>query len=381
MSKIRVLIVDDAVVVRRILTDVLTSDPDIEVAGIAANGQIALQKIQQLAPDLVTMDVEMPTMNGVETVRAIRKTHPKLPVIMFSTLTARGAEATLDALAAGATDYVTKPANVGSVSVAMERIREQLIPKIKGQFGHKAAAGPAPIAAAAAHDTSKPAAASALRTPLVRGPVKIIAIGTSTGGPNALAEVIPKFPASLPVPVVIVQHMPPIFTKLLASRLSSQGKFPVKEAVHGDRLEPGRGYIAPGDFHMALEKRADGVHVVLHQEAPENSCRPAVDVLFRSVAEIYGGSTLGVILTGMGQDGLRGCTTVKDAGGRVLAQDEPTSVVWGMPGFVAKAGLADKVLPLGDVAEEIVRITTLSGSFPMRTSTTTAARTASAPAA
>ena len=356
MSKIRILIVDDAVVVRRILTDVLSTDPEIEVAGIAANGQIALAKIQQLVPDLITLDVEMPVMDGIQTVREIRKTYPKLPVIMFSTLTARGAGATLDALAAGANDYVTKPANVGSVSEAMERIRRQLIPKIKTLCGRM-------------HPTEDPGAERAHRpaapipgatVPLLSLKVRvdIVAIGTSTGGPNALAEVIPELPADLPVPVVIVQHMPPIFTKLLAERLAGQWKCPVKEAEVGDRLEPGRAYIAPGNFHMVLERRADGVYTNLNQDPPENSCRPSVDVMLRSVAQVYRSNSLAVILTGMGQDGLRGCTRIREVGGRVLIQDEATSVVWGMPGYVAKAGLAEKTVPLGQIAPEIVRVVT-----------------------
>ncbi len=355
MSKIRVLIVDDAVVVRRILTDVLSADPEIEVVGIAANGQIALAKVQQLAPDLITLDVEMPVMDGLETVKALRKTNPKLPVIMFSTLTARGAEATLDALAGGANDYVTKPANVGSVSVAMERIREQLIPKIKAlccKMGNASLSGAKPSIA------NVNGARSTTNFPIGRQRVEIVAIGSSTGGPNALADVIPKLPADLPVPVLVVQHMPPIFTKLLADRLAAQWKCPVKEVEAGDRLDPGRGYIAPGNFHVTLERRPDGVYAKLNQDAPENSCRPAVDVMMRSVAEIFGGRSLGVILTGMGQDGLRGCTSIRQAGGRVLAQDEASSVVWGMPGFVGKAGLAEKIVPLDRMASEITQIVT-----------------------
>jgi two-component system chemotaxis response regulator CheB len=317
LSKIRVLIVDDAVVVRRILTDVLATDPDIEVAGIAANGQIALQKIPQLNPDLVTLDVEMPIMDGVETVRAIRKLYAKLPVIMFSTLTARGGEATLDALAAGASDYVTKPANVGSVSVAMERIREQLIPKIKAHFGNRQ-----PVAVAknpaAGSPPPPPMQMSVPRAASSNQRVEVVAIGSSTGGPNALADVIPQLPRDLAVPIVVVQHMPPIFTKLLANRLAAQWKCPVKEAEQGDRLEPGHAYIAPGNYHMKLEKRAAGVYLALNQDHPENSCRPAVDVMMRSVAAVYGANTLAVILTGMGQDGLRGCTAIRDAGGRII---------------------------------------------------------------
>jgi two-component system chemotaxis response regulator CheB len=363
VSKIRVLIVDDAVVVRRILTDVLATDPELEVAGIAANGQIALQKIQQLNPDLVTMDVEMPSLNGVETVRALRKLYPKLPVIMFSTLTARGAEATLDALAAGANDYVTKPANVGSVSVAMERIREQLIPKIKAHCrrGKPMASEGAPLASVSPYIP---------RFSSKTGRVEVVAIGSSTGGPNALADVIPKLPRDMPVPLLVVQHMPAIFTKLLADRLAVQWKSPVTEACAGDRLEPGRAYIAPGNYHMTLEKRVDGIYLGLNQETPENSCRPAVDVMLRSVASIYGSTALAVILTGMGQDGLRGCKAIREAGGQVLVQDEASSVVWGMPGFVAKAGLAEKILPLNEIAGEIERSVNLLR--PMRSRSTAA---------
>ena len=352
MKKIRVLVVDDAVVVRRILTDVLSGDPEIEIAGIAANGQIALATLPQVNPDLVTLDMEMPVMGGLETLRALRKTHAKLPVIMFSTLTERGAAATLDALSAGANDYVTKPANVGSVSIAMDRIREELIPKIKALCAvfQQAAARrslPSALSATPYKPFPRPATAGAR--------IEIVGIGASTGGPNALADVIPKLPRNLQVPVVITQHMPPIFTKLLAERLASHWGGPVKEAQVDDRLEPGHIFIAPGNYHMVLERRADGVYINLNQNPTENSCRPAVDVMLRSVASVYGCKSLAVILTGMGRDGFHGCTAVRDAGGRVLAQDEATSVVWGMPGFVARGGLAEKILPLPQIATEIQR--------------------------
>lgn len=354
MRKIRILVVDDSVVIRRMVADALTADPALEVAGSAANGRIALSKIPQINPDLITMDIEMPEMDGLEALRELRKTYPKLPVIMFSTLTERGAAATLDALAYGANDYVTKPSNVGSATAALERIREQLIPKIKAHcplaaaISLKPAAGlPTPAAAARPLPKFEPRSAAA--------PAEIVAIGVSTGGPNALAEVIPQFPASLPVPVVIVQHMPPVFTKLLAERLSARSHIRVEEGQPGQILEPGRAWVAPGDYHMAVERGKTGVHLITHQQPPENSVRPAVDVLFRSVAEVYGPRALGVVMTGMGQDGLRGSECIREAGGRVLAQDEATSVVWGMPGFVAQAGLAEKVLPLNQIAAEIVQ--------------------------
>jgi len=361
MRKIRILVVDDAVVVRKLLTDVLSEDPEIEIAGIAANGNIALAKIPQVNPDLITLDVEMPELNGLETLVEIRKTYPKLPVIMFSTLTERGANATLEALALGATDYVTKPANVGSVSMAMQKIREELTPKIKLFCG--SVLSPPPLKAI---QTIVPKPPPSFKTagglpfptakPLAGAEcVDIVAIGISTGGPNALAEMIPALPGNFPVPIVIVQHMPEYFTKLLAQRLDSKSALQVHEGQPGDILQPGHAWLAPGNYHMVLEQKGKGVQVQTNQDPPENSCRPAVDVLFRSVVKIYGNRMLGVIMTGMGHDGLLGCQHVRGAGGQVVIQDEPTSVVWGMPGFVAKAGLQDKVLPLDQLAPELVR--------------------------
>ena len=339
MPKTRVLVVDDAVVFRRLVAEALSADPAIEVVGTAANGKIGLAKLTQVNPDLVILDVEMPEMDGLATLREIRKTHPKLPVIMFSALTERGAAATLDALALGATDYFAKPA-AGGLEGSLRVIREELIPEIKALCG-KAAEPVAPVAAA----------------PVSRGwaPVEVVAIATSTGGPNALAEVFAGLPADLPVPVVIVQHMPPMFTRLLAERLSAQHAVKVEEGRPGGPLRPGHAWIAPGDFHMAVARDGTLVRVMLNQDPPENSCRPAADVLFRSAARTFGPNALAVVLTGMGQDGLRGCEAIRGAGGQVIVQDDATSVVWGMPGFVAKAGLADRVLPLGLIAPEIVR--------------------------
>jgi two-component system chemotaxis response regulator CheB len=345
------MVVDDAVVMRKMITEVIGRDPHIEVAGTAANGRIALQKIPQLNPDLVTLDVEMPEMDGLETLAEIRKEYPKLPVIMFSTLTAKGAVTTLEALSRGATDYVTKPANVGSVAEGIQRLETELVPKIKAHCRHLRAdlppgdhtqfvsrLRPAPL----------PPRAGARA-------VELVCIGTSTGGPNALAEVFRQFPANFPLPLVIVQHMPPMFTALLADRLGAHSPVRFHEGQHGQVIEPGHAYIAPGGKHMEVHREGSRTILQLNSGPPENSCRPAVDVLFRSVAAAYGGAALGVILTGMGQDGLRGCQLLREAGAQVLAQDEKTSVVWGMPGCVAQAGLADAVLPLERVREEIVR--------------------------
>jgi two-component system chemotaxis response regulator CheB len=342
MGKIRVLIVDDSAVIRRVVMEELAADPEIEVVGTAANGRIALAKLTQVSPDLVTLDVEMPELGGLETLALLRKDFPRLPVIMFSALTERGASATLDALALGATDYFTKPSGAGSVEDSRRVLREELLPAIKAICAPK----------------KTPAFAAPLPPPVAPGPngkVEVVAIGVSTGGPNALAEVFRALPAALPVPILVVQHMPPMFTRLLAERLTAHSKIPTEEAQNGAVLQPGRAYVAPGDYHMRAVRVGLQVRLLVNQDPPENSCRPAADPLFRSVAQVFGASTLAVVLTGMGQDGLRGCEAVRAAGGQILAQDEATSVVWGMPGYVARAGLADKVLPLSLIGGEVAR--------------------------
>lgn len=343
MAKIRVLVVDDAVVFRRLVSEELAADPAIEVVGTAANGKIALAKMTQVNPDLVILDVEMPEMDGLTALREIRKIYPKLPVIMFSSLTERGATETLDALALGATDYFAKPTTVGGLDASLQVLRDELIPEIKALCGR------------GTRSTEAIPAAAPPRPRVRSGPIEVVTIGCSTGGPNALAELFAGFPADFPVPIVLVQHMPPMFTRLLAERLSAQFPIRFEEGRSGGSLQPGHAWIAPGDFHMITVRDEQQTRVLLHQDPPENSCRPAADVLFRSVAQAFGPATLAVVLTGMGQDGLRGCEAIKAAGGQVLAQDEATSVVWGMPGFVARAGLADRVLPLGQMAGEIVR--------------------------
>lgn len=355
--KIKVMIVDDSMVIRRILAETLAEDAAIEVAGKAANGKICLNKIDSIDPDIVTLDMEMPEMDGLETLTELRKRYPKLPIIMFSTLTQQGAEATLDALHRGASDYVTKPANVGSVTAAMESVRSELVPKIKAFCPHLAppVATPAPASANQVAVGTKPKTDKPNR-------VDIVAIGVSTGGPNALATVIPKLPADFPVPIVIVQHMPPIFTKHLADRLDKAAAIEVREAQDGDEIMPGLALIAPGDYHMTLRREGTSVRAVLDQNAPENSCRPAVDPLFRCVADMYASNALATVLTGMGRDGERGCEPLRARGGHIIAQDQETSVVWGMPGAVTRAGLADQVLPLDKIADELVFRTMSAGS-------------------
>lgn len=347
MPHISVLVVDDSVVVRRLVSDVLSGDPDIEVVGSASNGKIALAKIPLLNPDILTLDVEMPVMDGLETIRQLRKDYPDLPVIMFSTVTERGAAATFEALDRGANDYVTKPANVGSVTASMDAVRAQLIPKIKSWGARRVVPTAAP--ARVAPPLSVPA------TRQTEGPVDVVVIGVSTGGPDALTTVVSALPGNLPVPVVVVQHMPPIFTDLFAKRLNGKSALTVTEAQHRDRVEAGRVLIAPGDFHVRLKADPAGVFAALDQGTPENYCRPAVDVLFRSAAEVYGSRVLAVVLTGMGSDGARGAARIVEAGGSVVVQDEATSVVWGMPGAIVHAGLAPEVLPVTAVANAITR--------------------------
>ena len=290
-------------------------------------------------------------MDGLETVRELRKIESRVPIIMFSTLTERGAAVTLEALALGATDYVTKPSNLDG-KATLEAILRELIPKMR-----------ALCRVPGAHNVLSDAPATppiaAVQGPRVLCPAKIVVIGVSTGGPDALARLLPSLPASLSAPVLIAQHMPPIFTNMLASRLSSKSELPVRECVSGEAVAAGRAVIAPGDFHMVVQQEVGAVRLRTHQGPRENFCRPSVDVLFRSIAQVYGERALAVVLTGMGQDGLKGCEMLRAAGARVYVQDEATSVVWGMPGFVARAGLADKVLPLDQIALEILRATTL----------------------
>ena len=340
MNKARILVVDDSVVVRKTVSDELARDPALEIVGTAANGKIALAKIPQVNPDIVILDVEMPEMDGLETLRELRKSYPRLPVIMFSLLTERGAIVTLEALALGASDYFAKPANSVGLDASLQVIREELVPCIKALCKVSPVVSPPPRLA------TRPGA---------KGKIEVVAIATSTGGPNALLELFRGIPGGFPVPFVVVQHMPPMFTKLLAERMSAQCPVRFHEAVPGELLQPGHAWIAPGDYHMTVSRVGMAVQVKTNQNPPENSCRPAADVLLRSIAETFGPAALCVVLTGMGRDGLRGCEAICAAGGQVVVQDEATSVVWGMPGFVARAGLADSILPLSQIAEEINR--------------------------
>lgn len=350
MPTIRVLIVDDAVVMRRMITEALSRDPAIEVVGTASNGSLALQRLTQYNPDAITMDVDMPELNGLQTLRSIRTTHPKLPVIMVSSTTAKGALTTLDALAAGATDYITKPTGVANPTEGIERLAADLIPRIKIHCRHIAPITARPVTTPAPRPpTLPPTPPRSIPFQSAQG----ILIGTSTGGPNALHLLFSKLPERLGTPIFIVQHMPPVFTKMLAERLSKEGPTRVIEAEQGVLASPGNAYIAPGGHHMTLHREGDATRILLNDDPPENSCRPAVDVLFRSAAPIFGAHTLAIIMTGMGSDGLRGCQHIHEHHGIIIAQNEATSVVWGMPGYVVNAGLARKVLTPEEIAGEI----------------------------
>jgi two-component system chemotaxis response regulator CheB len=346
---IRVLVVDDSAVIRRLVTTALSEDPEIEVVGTAANGNIAITKLAQLHPDAMTLDIEMPELDGLETLRAVRPLYPRLPVVMFSTLTEKGAVTTLEALTLGASDYVTKPANVGSVAESIARVREQLVPKLKALAGARKAAG-----------VSSPR--SLPSRPLADGgePLEAVVVGSSTGGPDALSEVLSRLPRDFPVPLFVVQHMPPLFTAILAQRLDGVSALSVTEAQHGARPQPGHVYVAPGDHHLRVERDVHGPRVTLTQGPQENFCRPAVDVLFCSAVPVYGSRTLSVVLTGMGQDGREGVRALHAVGARSLVQDEPSAVVWGMPGAVARAGLADQILPLTDIGPAITQAVRVS---------------------
>lgn len=347
---IRVLICDDSATIRSILTATLASDPGLRIAGAAANGQACLEVLATGdLPDVVLLDVEMPVMDGLTALKEIRRRYPRLPVVMFSSLTERGAKATVDALVAGANDYVAKPAGLNPEEVA-SRIRSEVIGRIRGVVTRRSSVAGPPMPGGRAAEGS---VAAHPRPSGVRQPVQGVVIGVSTGGPSALAEVLPAFLPAANVPVLIVQHMPATFTGRLAERLTAVCGRPIREATDASPLVAGSVLLAPGGRHMEVAGSIATPRIRLTDAPPENSCRPSADVLFRSAARLWGAGTLAVVLTGMGRDGLAGSKAVVAAGGSVLAQDEFSSVVWGMPGEVVRAGLADAVLPLSQVGVEV----------------------------
>lgn len=352
MSAKRIVVVDDSYRYQRLLVDVIEEHPSLEVAGVAANGKLALDMIGDTRPHLITLDILMPEYDGIQALMAVKRRWPSIRTIMFSSLTSDGSDAALDALALGASDCVLKPQISGGTSETRQALRELLLPKIEALLGLEAASftpstGQRPIVA------KRPVLPKPIRLNSSSPTPEIVVIGVSTGGPDALTKLLMHLPGNFGVPVCIVQHMPPEFTAKLASRLDSGSDVTVVEAQGGETLQPGTVYIAPGDYHMVLERQATGAVLKLNQEEPENSCRPSVDPLFRSAASIYGDRVLGVVMTGMGQDGLHGSEELKSVGASVIVQDEASCVVWGMPKLVALAGLADEEVPLDRLADNI----------------------------
>jgi two-component system chemotaxis response regulator CheB len=358
----RVFIVDDSAVMRSLLRSVIGSDPGLELAGAASDGKSALASIESLRPDLILLDVEMPVMDGLATLRQLRARNARIPVIMCSSLTHRGAKVTIEALAGGASDYVAKPTGHANLAAASQALAQDLLPKIHA-LTSSVAGSPSNSAA------SRPELLPAMMPPATPLPIpsvlSVMVIGVSTGGPAALDMLLPALPASFPLPVLIVQHMPELFTQLLAERLAQRCPLKVKEASEGDQVRPGTIHIARGNWHLeVLAGSRPGGASTLHltQNAPENHCRPAADVLFRTAVQVYGSGVLAVVLTGMGSDGLAGVRLIRAQGGAVFAQDQASSTVWGMPGAVVRAGLAHRVLPLAAVVPEILQLVSRSQS-------------------
>jgi len=342
---IKILIADDSAFMRKLLSDLFSAEPDFVVIDTARNGQDAVDKVKRLKPDLITMDVEMPIMDGITALEMIMKDTPT-PVIMISSLTRDGAEATLSALELGAVDFVAKPAGIISSTAS---IGHEIVAKVRMAVGAKVP-----------KFYEKTVKAPAMINPVFRRTIvdsdeQVVAIGTSTGGPRALQEIITKLPGNLPCGVVIVQHMPPGFTKSLSERLNSLSSVTVKEAEHNDVVRPGLVLIAPGDYHMTIEREGNKRVIKLNQNPPLSGHRPAVDPMMESVAKAYGQGAVGVILTGMGHDGAKGIQAIKQKLGYTIAEDQSTAVVFGMSKSAIELGVVDKVAPLSTIATEIVK--------------------------
>jgi len=375
---IRVMVIDDSALVRRIASDILSADPEITVVATAAQAEFALLKLDKEKPDVITLDLEMPGMGGLEAIRRIMATRPT-PIVVLSAHAQKGAELTLQALDLGAVDFALKPS--ASLSGGLTAIATELTEKVKDAsrivFAGPAAGGPAVTSPAVTSPAvTSPAVTAATAAPApaaaplpLKAPTRparprleyageteceLVAIGTSTGGPVALKTVLSMLPGSLPVGVVVVQHMPPVFTKAFADRLNDCCELSVKEAENGDAILPGRVLLAPGNWHMTVSKFGAGPHVALSQSENVNGHRPSVDVLMRSVALEYGSRAVGVIMTGMGRDGAEGLRELHRRGGHVIAQDRESSVIYGMNREVVQNGGADEVVPVDRIADRIV---------------------------
>ncbi|MBI5472714.1 MAG: chemotaxis response regulator protein-glutamate methylesterase [Ignavibacteriae bacterium] len=356
-NTISVIVVDDSAFMRKSISLMLEADQGIKVVATARDGKEAIEKIRTLKPDLVTLDVEMPVMDGLSALRIIMKEMP-LPVIMISSLTSEGAQTTIEALNIGAVDFI--PKELSYVSVNISKIKEELIAKVKNIAGSRSllarmnragaiAGGAKPAAAAPAPSSVK------LKRPAARP--KAVVVGISTGGPFALLQVIPKLPADFPLGILVVQHMPPHFTKSMAERLNGLSQVEVREAANGDRIEPGLVLIAPGGSHMVFSRNGVGIVTRITQEPSQTLYRPSADVMINSAVEAFNAPLLGLIMTGMGKDGLEGLKALKKKNGYVVAQNEETCVVYGMPKAAVDAGVADAVLPLERIPSALVELT------------------------
>jgi two-component system chemotaxis response regulator CheB len=370
-KNLRVLVVDDTIVYRKAISDIIEEIPGVELAGVAHNGKIALSKINILKPDILTLDIEMPQMNGIEVLTEIQKNHLGVGAIMVSTLTAEGSDMTMRALELGAFDFILKPQSKNQTEGKRE-IRAALEPILKAYARSRFSSSlinragqiaPANATLGKTHlgqpagETTRVRPVQARPASIRRGKSEIIAIGISTGGPNALNQMLPKLPGDLGVPVLIVQHMPPVFTKSLAASLDKKCQLTVKEAENGENIMPNVVYIAPGGKQMKLVAGTDGQHrrIKITDDPPENSCKPSVDYLFRSVGDYYVGRTTAVIMTGMGSDGTKGLGILKDKSAYIIGQDESSCIVYGMPKAPAELGYLDVIAPLGKIADEIVK--------------------------
>jgi len=362
METLKVLVIDDTIVYRKIVGDVLKAIPGVEVVGTANNGKIALSKIATLKPDLITLDIEMPEVNGIEVLQELQKSPSPPVVVMLSTLTQQGSEMTIKALELGAFDFVPKP-DAGTMADNMLKVKQAIEPIIATLKRQKALqfnirhriSTPPPNKRTEQRHPQTPVTAT--QRPQVKTKSEIIGIGISTGGPNALTRMIPMLPADFKVPILIVQHMPPMFTASLANSLNNKSPLEVKEAQDGDVILPGRILIAPGGKQMKIIAGKDGLSRIIKitDDPPENSCRPSVDYLFRSIAQYYVGRSTGVIMTGMGSDGSKGLAQMKKNGSYIIAQDEESCTVFGMPKEPIESGIVDVVAPLDRIADEIVK--------------------------
>ncbi|MBE9607361.1 chemotaxis-specific protein-glutamate methyltransferase CheB [Acetobacteraceae bacterium H6797] len=356
------MLCDDSATVRAAMARMLEADPEISVVARVGNGQAALTAMADAKPDVVLLDLEMPVMDGMTALPLLLKQDPALTVIVASALTQRGAAATMAAMRAGAADYMPKP-NAASGGLADEGFRGELLAKIKGwarMRRRRPVFTPAAIRVSAPPAPPPRPAAMPMTAALMQGRPRVIAIGCSTGGPQALAALVKRLAHPPPVPIVVVQHMPAGFTAMLADHLNRLGGPKCAEAQDGEVLRAGHLYIAPGDRHLLVNAQGDALVAKLTSDPPENFCRPAVDPMFRSLCAAVGGRVLAVILTGMGQDGLLGARAIAQAGGTILAQDEASSVVWGMPGAVSRAGLAQALMPPEALGDRLLSAFTLA---------------------